>query len=513
MARPNYALNSYTGAATAGTLAGSGIGAADTTLTVTGTNSTWSPLGTNGGFFLTLDYGTASEEKIFVPSGSWTYSNTSITFSGVTRGFDNTSQVVHTSGGYITPIFTSIEASEANQLVAGLFGNGPTPILNPLIVSGTLTVSGTISVSNNKITNLSAGSTSTDAVNYGQYLTLSGNVGTISGSLSATQNNLATLSGNVGTISGSLGTLTNNVSVISGEITLLSGSISTVSGALTTVSGVAYGALPLTGGTLTGSLIVSGSNLTVSGTIGSTGTIISSTEITGTDFKATGITGATAASRYVGATTSGAPISGTFAVGDFVIDQTGKVWVCTAAGTPGTWGQVGSTVSPATTVTGPDAFGAAAVVGTSALYAREDHDHGLPAAPSPALTVNTTTAASVAVPLNVATTIVTSPSLPTGTYLLFADIQFSFVAAPSVVATLLLQLVAGTATMTIPDGVTYLAQYEPIGTPPSNAITLSKMFAITITVAGTVSLNLTSYNEAGTASPAGNGGIVAVKIA
>ncbi len=170
-------------------------------------------------------------------------------------------------------------------------------------------------------------------------------------------------------------------------------------------------------------------------------------------------------------------------------------------------------VAPAATVTGPDAFGAASVVGTSALYAREDHDHGLPAAPSPALTVNTTTAASVAVPLNVATTIVTSPSLPTGTYLLFADIQFSFVAAPSVVATLVLQLVAGTATMTIPDGVTYLAQYEPIGTPPSNAITLSKMFAITITVAGTVSLNLTSYNEAGTASPAGNGGIVAVKIA
>ena len=37
--------------------------------------------------------------------------------------------------------------------------------------------------------------------------------------------------------------------------------------------------------------------------------------------------------------------------------------------------------TPATTVTGPDAFGAAAVVGTSLLYARQDHDHGLPAAP------------------------------------------------------------------------------------------------------------------------------------
>lgn len=56
---------------------------------------------------------------------------------------------------------------------------------------------------------------------------------------------------------------------------------------------------------------------------------------------ASGLTGATAASRYVGATTSGAPASGTFAVGDHIIDQTGKLWICTTAGSPGTWTQVG----------------------------------------------------------------------------------------------------------------------------------------------------------------------------
>lgn len=55
-----------------------------------------------------------------------------------------------------------------------------------------------------------------------------------------------------------------------------------------------------------------------------------------------GLTGATAASRYVGATTSGAPTSGTFAAGDFVIDQSGAVWVCSAAGSPGTWKQIGA---------------------------------------------------------------------------------------------------------------------------------------------------------------------------
>ena len=66
---------------------------------------------------------------------------------------------------------------------------------------------------------------------------------------------------------------------------------------------------------------------------------------------ATGLPGATAASRHAGATASGAPTTGTFAVGDFIIDQTGKVYVCTVAGTPGTWVQTGGgTYAPGTTV-------------------------------------------------------------------------------------------------------------------------------------------------------------------
>ena len=52
---------------------------------------------------------------------------------------------------------------------------------------------------------------------------------------------------------------------------------------------------------------------------------------------ASGLTGATAATRYVGGTTNGAPTSGTFAVGDFIVDQTATIWVCLVAGTPGTW--------------------------------------------------------------------------------------------------------------------------------------------------------------------------------
>lgn len=79
--------------------------------------------------------------------------------------------------------------------------------------------------------------------------------------------------------------------------------------------------------------------------IGTAGTFLGSN---GTDpswgntaahYAASGLTGATGPSRYVGGTTGGSPVTGTFAVGDFVIDHAGKFWVCTGAGTPGTWTQ------------------------------------------------------------------------------------------------------------------------------------------------------------------------------
>lgn len=58
------------------------------------------------------------------------------------------------------------------------------------------------------------------------------------------------------------------------------------------------------------------------------------------------ITGATAATRYVGGTASGAPVSGTFLKGDYVTDQTGKIWICTVAGSPGTWVAAGGITYP-----------------------------------------------------------------------------------------------------------------------------------------------------------------------
>lgn len=56
---------------------------------------------------------------------------------------------------------------------------------------------------------------------------------------------------------------------------------------------------------------------------------------------ASGLTGATAASRYVGATPIGPPATGTFVQGDFVIDQSGAIYVCTTGGSPGLWVRTG----------------------------------------------------------------------------------------------------------------------------------------------------------------------------
>lgn len=91
---------------------------------------------------------------------------------------------------------------------------------------------------------------------------------------------------------------------------------------------------------------------------------------TAVSYAATGLLGATAATRYVGGTTSGAPASGTFSKGDFVIDQGGKLWVCSVAGSPGTWVST-TTISSAT----PAALASAGAAGSSTAASAGDHVH------------------------------------------------------------------------------------------------------------------------------------------
>lgn len=88
------------------------------------------------------------------------------------------------------------------------------------------------------------------------------------------------------------------------------------------------------------------------------------------DFTSTGSTGAALPSRYAGATSSGAPTFGGFSVGDWVIDRTGVVWICTTAGIPGTWTSLLSTIGG--TMTGPIAMGSNKITGLANGSAASD---------------------------------------------------------------------------------------------------------------------------------------------
>lgn len=53
--------------------------------------------------------------------------------------------------------------------------------------------------------------------------------------------------------------------------------------------------------------------------------------------EASGLTGTNAPAYFAGATNSGAPTTGTWTRGSFIVDLSGAGWICTATGTPGTW--------------------------------------------------------------------------------------------------------------------------------------------------------------------------------
>lgn len=87
---------------------------------------------------------------------------------------------------------------------------------------------------------------------------------------------------------------------------------------------------------------------------------------TATAFAPTGLTGSVSATRYVGGTASVAPTTGLHAVGDWVVTATGRIFVCTVAGTPGTWVEPASvTFAPlaSPTFTGTATLPATIIVG------------------------------------------------------------------------------------------------------------------------------------------------------
>lgn len=92
-----------------------------------------------------------------------------------------------------------------------------------------------------------------------------------------------------------------------------------------------------------------------------------------TAVQASGLSGATATGRYVGVTSSGAPASGTFAVGDWVTTRDGRIWMCTVAGSPGTWVQ--PSPPPNTNPANIQPIGTVAAAGSTGLSADAGHVH------------------------------------------------------------------------------------------------------------------------------------------
>lgn len=96
----------YQGAATATTLSGA-ITDSDTTINITAASG-WP---TGASFYVVIDPGNSYEEKVLV-------TRSATTLTATTRGADNTVAKEHNSGAAIYPVFTAVDADEANELAS-----------------------------------------------------------------------------------------------------------------------------------------------------------------------------------------------------------------------------------------------------------------------------------------------------------------------------------------------------------------------------------------------------------
>jgi hypothetical protein len=107
---------SYAGAAPACTLTNT-ITSGDTTISLTGDVTNWTTT-SSGPFFAVIDAGLATEEKILVGTRSVGV------LSSVTRGVDGTVAAAHTAGATCYPVFTAVDADQANKVASTLTTKG-----------------------------------------------------------------------------------------------------------------------------------------------------------------------------------------------------------------------------------------------------------------------------------------------------------------------------------------------------------------------------------------------------
>jgi hypothetical protein len=113
---PYATRRSYSGSAATCTLTSS-ITSVSTTATLTGTVTNW-PVTSGGPFFMVIDPGLSTEEKVLVGSRSTT------SLSSITRGVDGTTAAAHSAGATCYPVFTAVDADQANAVAATLTTKG-----------------------------------------------------------------------------------------------------------------------------------------------------------------------------------------------------------------------------------------------------------------------------------------------------------------------------------------------------------------------------------------------------
>ena len=113
---PYAARRSYAGAAPACTLTNA-ITSVDTSALLSGDVTNWNNT-TNGSFYMVIDPGLSTEEKVLVGSRSGS------SLSSITRGQDGTTASSHSAGATCYPVFTATDADQANAVAAALTTKG-----------------------------------------------------------------------------------------------------------------------------------------------------------------------------------------------------------------------------------------------------------------------------------------------------------------------------------------------------------------------------------------------------
>jgi hypothetical protein len=102
------------------------ITSSDTTATITGDTTNWNNT-TNGAFFMVIDPGLSTEEKVLVSTRSGS------SLSSITRGVDGTTGAAHNAGATCYPVFTATDADQANKVASTLTTKG-----DLLVTTGTV---------------------------------------------------------------------------------------------------------------------------------------------------------------------------------------------------------------------------------------------------------------------------------------------------------------------------------------------------------------------------------------